>query len=375
MLKQLPVSDRPWNSISMDFIETLPTSSGSNAILVIVDRFSKQAIFIPTTSACTSEDLANLFVIHVFSKHGTPAHVTSDRGPEFVSRFFCALGEALDMRLHFTSGYHPEGDGQTERTNQTLEQYLRIFCNYQQDNWSDILRLAEFAYNNAPSATTGISPFFANKGYHLNLTVHPERDLASARARNFVVDLDELHQKLKSSIHEAQARYQKYTDLRRAPAPDFQVGQQVFVKAQFFRTTRPSKKLSEKFLGPFEIIGKAGTHAFQLRLPDSMRGVHPVYHISMLEPAIPNEIPNRSEPPLPPIDVEGDSEYEIAAIVDSKIDKRRACKLLYLVRWLGYEGTSEEYSWLPVTELGHATETIADFHSAYPNKPGPADNL
>ena len=106
-----------------------------------------------------------------------------------------------------------------------------------------------------------------------------------------------------------------------------------------------------------------------------MRGVHPVYHISMLEPAIPNEIPNRSEPPPPPIDVEGDSEYEIAAIVDSKIDKRRACKLLYLVRWLGYEGTSEEYSWLPVTELGHTTEIITDFHSAYPNKPGPADNL
>jgi len=98
------------------------------------------------------------------------------------------------MKFHFTSGYHPEGDGQTERTNQTLEQYLRVYCNYQQDNWSELLPLAEFTYNNTPSATTSITPFFANKGYHLNLTIHPERDLASARTCDFVTNLDELHQ-------------------------------------------------------------------------------------------------------------------------------------------------------------------------------------
>ena len=84
---------------------------------------------------------------------------------EFVSSFFCSLGMALDMKLHFTSGYHPKGDGQTERMNQTLEQYLRVYCNYQQNNWSDLLPIAEFAYNIAPNAMTGITPFFANKGY------------------------------------------------------------------------------------------------------------------------------------------------------------------------------------------------------------------
>ena len=104
------------------------------------------------------------------------------------------------MILHFTSGYHPEGDGQTERTNQTLEQYLRIFCNYQQDNWNTLLPLAEFTYNNTPSATMGISPFFANKGYHPNLTIHPKRDLASACAKDLVVNLDKLHQELKATI-------------------------------------------------------------------------------------------------------------------------------------------------------------------------------
>ena len=121
----------------------------------MVDRLSKQAIFIPTHDTITSPELTKLFLLHMFSKHGVPAHVTSDRGTEFVSHFFRSLWKALDMRLHFTSGYHPEGDGQTERSNQTLEQYLRIYCNYQQDNWADLLPLAEFAYNNTPSATTG----------------------------------------------------------------------------------------------------------------------------------------------------------------------------------------------------------------------------
>src|SRR5882672_9469195 len=145
------------------------------------------------------------------------------------------------MKLHFTSTYHPEGDGQTEQTNQTLEQYLRVYCNYQQDNWSELLPLAEFAYNNTPSATTGITPFFANKGYHLNLTVHPERDLASARARDFVTDLDELHQELWQHIAEAQHRYQTPADSRRLPAPEFKIGSHTYVKAQFFRTTRPPR--------------------------------------------------------------------------------------------------------------------------------------
>jgi hypothetical protein len=191
----------------MDFIELLPPSLGFTAILVVVDRLSKQAIFIPTHDTITSMQLAQLFVLHVFSKHGVPSHVTSDRGMEFVSHFFRSLRKALDMKLHFTSGYHPEGDGQTERTNQTLEQYLRVYCNYQQDNWSELLALAEFAYNNALSATTGISLFFANKGYHPNITVHPERDLSSARAREFAVNLDDLHQELRLQIAEAQKRY------------------------------------------------------------------------------------------------------------------------------------------------------------------------
>src|SRR5467141_3057571 len=376
ILKQLLIPEKPWNSISMDFIEKLPQSSSYTSILVIVDHLSKQSLFILTHDTITSQQLAQLFVLHVFSKHGVPSHVTSDRRMEFISHFFQSLRTTLDMKLHFTSGYHPEGDRQTKRTNQTLEQYLQVYCNYQEDNWSKLLPLAEFAYNNTPSATTGITPFFANKGYHPNLTVHPERDLASARARNFVTDLDELHHELRQHIAEAQRRYQVPADSRRLPAPEFNIGNHAFVKAQFFRTTRPSKKLSDKFLGPYEILARPGTHSVMLRLLDSLRAVHPVFHVSMLEPATPNPIPDRIQPPPLLITVNDEPEFKISEILDTKIDNQcHACKLLYLFHWTGYEGTDEETSWILTSEHGHASELVSDFHKAYPAKPGPLSSL
>ena len=170
----------------------------------------------------------------------------------------------------------------------------------------------------------------------------------------------------------AQKRYQGPADAKRSRPPNFKVGDQVFVKAKYFRSTRPSKKLSEKNLSPNPIIAQVGSLSFTIRLPDSMRAVHPVFHVSQLEPATPNVIPNRVQPPPPPNEVDGEPKYKITEILDSKLDHcRRQCPLLYLVRWAGYEGTDEETSWLVVTELGHATDLVADFHKAYPDKPGP----
>ena len=115
--------------------------------------------------------------------------------------------------------------------NQTLKQYLHVYYNYQQDNWSKLLSLVEFAYNNALSTTTGVSSFFTNKRYHPNITVHPKHDIASSRACNFAVDLDDLQNTLKAEISTAQQRYQKSADVQHSSAPDFKVGDKVFVKA------------------------------------------------------------------------------------------------------------------------------------------------
>jgi len=197
-----------------------------------------------------------------------------------------------------------------------------MYCNYQQDNWSDLLPLAEFAYNNAPSAMTGVSPFFANKGYHPNLAVHPKRDLSLAQAREYAVDLELLHEYLHEEMAAAQKRYQGPADARRSPAPNFKVGDQVFVKAKYFRSTRPSKKLSEKNLGPYPIIAQVSTLSFTIHLPNSMCAVHPVFHVSQLEPATLNTILNQSQPPPPPIEVDGEPKFEITEILNSKFDQR-----------------------------------------------------
>jgi hypothetical protein len=200
VLQQLPIPERPWHSVSMDFIEQLPPSSGFTAILVIVDQLTKQALFLPTTDDVTSHGVARMYFTNVFARHGVPSHITSDRGAEFVSHFFRSLGTLLGIRLHFTSGYHPQADGQTERVNQTLEQYLRIHCNYQQDDWSDWLPIAEFAYNNAESAATRTTPFFANKGYHPELPTFPDRLSTSQGAHQFVTNLAEVHTRLRENL-------------------------------------------------------------------------------------------------------------------------------------------------------------------------------
>ena len=152
--------------------------------------------------------------------------------------------------------------------------------------------------------------------------------------------------------------------------PDFQVGQQVYVSTEHIHTTQPSKKLSEKYLGPFDIIACPSTHSFTLWLSNHFHAIHTIFHASQLEPSVPNTILNHIQPPPPPIEIDNKLEYKIAEILDSKINNWCRCKLLYFICWLGYEGTDEENSWLLATELSHTQELVSDFHTCYPNKPG-----
>jgi len=178
----------------------------------------------------------------------------------------------------------------------------------------------EFTYNNAPSATTTVSPFFANKGYHPNISVYPECDMTSTRARDYAVNLELLHQYLHEEMANAQLHYQVPADAKHALALDFKVGDQVYVKAKYFRSIQPSKRLSEKNLGPYTITVQVGFLSFMLCLPDSMHAVHPIFHVSQIEPAIPNTIPDQIQPPPPPVEVDGEPEFEISEILDSKVD-------------------------------------------------------
>ena len=179
LLQPLPIPECLWHSISMDFIEQLLPSDSFTAILVIINCLLKESIFIPTTNNATAVDVADTFVSHIFAKHSIPLHVSLDCSSKFTSHFFRSLGSLLCMRLHFTSGHQPSANSQVEHINSTLEQYLRIYCNYQQSNWSKLLPLAEFAYNNAPHKSTSVLPFFATCGYDLLIAIYPDAEVTN----------------------------------------------------------------------------------------------------------------------------------------------------------------------------------------------------
>jgi hypothetical protein len=363
LLKPLPIGERPWSSISMDHIEALPLSATFDSILVIVCRLTKQAIFIPTNTIDTAKDLAQHFITHVFSKHGLPADIVSDRGRLFVSKFWSSLCQALDITSNLSTAYHPETDGQTERVNQILEQYLRIYTNYQQDDWTSQLPLAEFVYNNTPHSATGVSPFFANKGYHPRLTISLD-GIPAHEAHMVATDLKTLHQHLRDQLKVANEAYSRFADRKREVTPDWKEGTKVWLDLRNVKTRRPMKKLDSKRAGPFPILAKVSTHAYRLQLPRTMRGIHDVFHVSLLEKVHEDAFPQRQQQPPPPIEVDGEQHYEVADILDSR---RRGRKVLYLVRWEGYG--PENDTWEPIESLSGSKELLEDFHSAYPDKP------
>ena len=236
----------------MDFIEWLPVSQGYDTILVVVDRLTKMALFIPTHSNDDAPRLARHFLEHVFSKHGTPSDIVSDRGKHFVSRFWASLCTLLGIQSNLSTAYHPETDGQTERTNQILEQYLRMYINYEQDDWATLLPYAEFAYNNTPQSATGVSPFFANKGYHPSIEVNVEQ-VSSSEAAQMAEELSDLHAHLREQLRITITAYEQATDNDRLAIPPFRVGEYVWLDARNIRTTRPAKKLDYRRLGPYPI--------------------------------------------------------------------------------------------------------------------------
>ncbi|KAJ1596241.1 hypothetical protein NDA14_001923 [Ustilago hordei] len=361
----------PWSSISMDLIEQLPPSSGFTAILVVVDRLTKMATFVPTTNTLDAPELAKLFLRHVYSKHGLPTSIVSDRGSEFTSHFWRSLSALLGIENHFSSAYHPQSDGQTERVNQVLEQYLRGYSNHLQTNWSDLLPLAEFSYNNAEHASTQLTPFFANYGYHPRFSFD-NTDPASLplfpAARSYTDQLKQLHEYVRGELDKANSRSAAQFDKHRLPSPQFQPGDRVWLSADNIRSLRPTKKLDYRRLGPFSISKVISSHAYRLQLPPSMK-IHNVFHVDRLEPYVANTIPNRVQPPPPPVEIESDVEYEVEQILDSKVDHRYRDPLFYLVRWVGYG--PDHNSWEPASNLTHAGDLIAEFHTANPTRPSP----
>ena len=365
LLQPLPIAPAPWDSLSMDFISQLPLSNGLDAILVVVDRFSKMGIFIKTQTTATAEDLANLFVEFVFSKHGLPSNIVSDRGSLFISSFWTNLCKKLNIVRNLSTAYHPESDGQTERVNQILEQYLRMYVNYQQDDWAQWLPLAEFAYNNSTHSATKHSPFFTLYGRHPQFdSVHVDDSHPSS---HYLLTIQQVQSHLKDNLAAANERYKIAADRSRSEPPSFAVGDMVWLDSSNIRSTRPTKKLSEKKFGPFEIEAVISKNAFRLKLPSHWNRIHPVFHVSLLSPAQ-APYPGKSQPPPEPVEIQDHLEWEVSQILDSR---KKRNKIQYLVEWSGYQDDADRTTWEPASNLTNCPELLKTFHSKYPSKPHP----
>uniref|UniRef100_A0A9Q8LHQ9 Transposon Tf2-9 polyprotein n=1 Tax=Passalora fulva TaxID=5499 RepID=A0A9Q8LHQ9_PASFU len=381
LLHPLPAPDRPWKHITMDFITDLPhgkTFSGvkAKALLVIVDRHSKDRYMIPCWSM-TAKETARLFYEFVWRFQGLPDSITSDRGTQFISHFWKRLCAILGIKHNLSTSFQPQTDGQTEITNAILEQVLRCFVDYHQKDWPQHIPAVEFATRNWDSETTGYSPFYTTRGYHPRTGMEPEEPLPPTEDANeqaadeFATMLSQIHEEVHDEMVYAQAIYEDQANRRRQPAPDYQVGDMVYLNSKNIKTDRPSKKLNWKNLGPFEITERISSHAYRLALPANIK-IHDVFHPVRLRPSAEDPFPNQNQDmPGPPDEVEVDEpvnlpsdDYAVRKIRGIRVepnDVEGLPPIKYEVEW---QGCPEwDTSWEPIQHIIFNRQAIEEYHA------------
>jgi len=277
----------------------------------------------------------DLFCDRIFRYHRLPETIVSDRGPQFASCFWNHLCSCLKIDPRLSTAFHPQTDGQTERVNAVVEQHLRAYVTYLQDDWVDYLFLAEFAGNNQVSDTTSLSPFFANLGYYprydfeldIRVDAPEEREAQTAAER-----LKRIHEVARAEMRYAQMQQADGADRHCMPAPAFQLGDLVWVDGRNWRTARPSRKLENKHHGPYPVVRTIGTHAYELDIPATIQK-HGTFPVSLLHAAADDPLLGQVNPPPLPVIVEGEEEWEVEEILNSR---RTRGRLQYLVKWRGF---------------------------------------
>ncbi len=357
LLQPIPPSTIPWDEITADLIVGLPPSDGYDSVFVVVDRFTKRAHFVATTIHLEAEGAARLYRDHVWKHHGWPTKIITDRGTQFKAKFVIELNKLFGIQTALSTAYHPQTDGQTERTNMELETYLRLYCNYMQDDWYDHLAFAEFAYNNREHSATRNSPFFLEYGRHPRTPVIPVDlpDSPNPAAVDFAVKLRVARDKASKALLLTGESMKKYADRKLRDAPSYQVGQKVWLDTKNISWPRPSRKLSELRTGPFKVVRQISPLAYEINIPKTWH-VHPVFHVSLLRPAIINETLHPEPPEPPPELIHGEEEYEAESILQHRGTKRRR---EYLVKWKGYPNS--EATWEHKRDLEHAKEIVKTY--------------
>jgi hypothetical protein len=360
------IPDYPWQDVTTDLIVELPESHGYNAIFVSVDRYSKQLEMAPTTNEVDSLGMARLYRDNVWKEHGLPERILSDRGPQFVSEFTRELNRLLGIKVAPSTAFHPQTDGQTERVNQEIEQYLRMFANQRQDDWAEWLPLAQFAYNNHIHSSTRRTPFEIVTGRHPRMGVEPRRTTRVEAVEEFSQRMKKVMEETRSALKQAATDMARHYNTHRSSKETFKAGDMVWLDSRNIKTVRPAKKLDDKWFGPFEIQEALPGNAYRLKLTDPFKRLHPVFNITLLRRFNPDVIHQRPKPdhPAPQLDSDGQLSYEVEQILDSRIVRNR---LQYLIKWKGYG--PEFNSWVSDVNTENAQEEVEKFHAEHPQAP------
>lgn len=346
--QSLEIPSKPWASIGMDFITQLPkTSADHDAILVVVDRLTKKAEFIPTTTTATAPETARLFFKHIFKEHGIPIQgIVCDRDSKFTSNFWKELIRLCGTTLNMSTAFHPQTDGQTERTNRTLEEMLRHYVSPCQDDWDEHLPACQFAYNSSKHESTSMSPFAANYGYEPDAPIDAVLRTQMPAVQNFLVTLKSNIAKAKKYLLQAQHRQRQLADRKRREV-EYEVGEKVMVSTANLSLKHAKglgvRKFLPRYIGPFLVSAKIGPVAYRIDLPQNLK-VHNVFHVSLLEKYKPG---GRVQAPPPALTTDEGVFHPVDCILmhrDRKVNKSRSVRE-YLIKWEGYP--SEHNSWEP----------------------------
>ena len=369
-LKPLPVPDRFDSELSIDFMTDLPVKrgGGSSNMMVIVDRLGKSVTIEPMESM-DAEACAQRFLSCHFRFNGWPRAITSDRGSNWVGKFWRRFCELTGIEQRLSTAYHPETDGSTERMNQEIQFYLRCFVTWAQEEWEDLAPVAQLAINNRDSSVIGVSPFFARHGFHAEpiQKVEPSAQPArspTARAEHFVERIRETTEFVQAAMAASQQRQEDAANKGRQQAERFEPGDKVWLSLKNFPLQQPSKKLSWLH-AKYTVVKVIDPFVVELDVP---RGIHPRFHVDLLQRVSSDPLPSQEQddaqpPPIVVLDEMGveEPEYHVERILRATTKRRgRGSYRALLVKWVGYA----KPTWEPLDNF-RGVEALDSFERTY----------